>query len=287
MPSAVIHGVGFDRYAKALVMTLRLGYTHRASAVAALDALDRMREEEPEQLDSRLSTLLPPLQGYLTLAADSDSDGNKPGGAAGRGAGSATSYSVTEARDVALYEKSLANERKRQQQAQAPSLGMTASDGGGGGGGGGDAVNGEASDSSTTTATPDGMEQLQHRIVRFLGHLGGRSHHLLKPLREVLQEGRGLAWAPSLPPSAISLEIDLRTSTAANAKPLLLRVDALLPRVVELALRSSDRETKHASCELLHALACSVCGLESQHRRSFAEVYDCLLYTSPSPRDRG
>ena len=67
LPSPIVHGIGFDKYSEIIVMTQRLGYTHRPSATAALDALERLRAEEPAQLHARLSTLLPPLQGYAWL----------------------------------------------------------------------------------------------------------------------------------------------------------------------------------------------------------------------------
>lgn len=192
-------------------------------------------------------------------------------------AGSNASYSVADIADVKAFETSLANERKRN--ADAASATSTR-------------MGSEASDAETSgldegngrREVAGSAEELQHRIIRFLGHLGGRSHMLLKPLREVLQDGHGLSWAPSLPAHAVSVDIGLSAASSSSGpggQSVSLRIDQLLPRVSEMALQSSDRDTKHASCELLHALACISCGLENKHRCSFEELY----VQRPSLRD--
>ena len=188
-------------------------------------------------------------------------------------AGSNASYSVADIADVKAFETSLANERKRN--ADAASATSTRM-----GSGPSDAANSSMHDGSGTHEVAGSAEELQHRIIRFLGHLGGRSHMLLKPLREVLQDGHGLSWAPSLPAHAVSIDVGLSTNCSSSGESVSLRVDKLLPRVSEMALQSSDRDTKHASCELLHALACISCGLENQHHCSFEELFVNQLFGS-------
>jgi len=247
LPTDIVSTIGYSKYAHALVVALRLGYTHPKSATAALDALERLRVEAPAQLMMRLGQLLPPLQGFLTLQSSDDDDN----GSAMR------SYSLAEADDVDTYNTLAENAQKKSDSASAAQGSVVI----------------ESLESSNDDSS---VQKIQRRILRFLGHLGGRSHHLLRPLKSVLSDGFGLSWASSLPSSALQIKVPM-LDAAADGSPLTLKLDALLPRVTELASRSTDRDTRYAACELLHALASVLCGLENEQGRSLSLVFDRLF----------
>ncbi|XP_066575742.1 DNA-dependent protein kinase catalytic subunit isoform X2 [Amia ocellicauda] len=74
---------------------------------------------------------------------------------------------------------------------------------------------------------------VRRRVVRLLGHLGG-------------QLNRSLVTVPF-----------------ADLKPVIY-LDTFLPRITELALSTSDRQTKVAACELLHSVVVYMLGKGSQ-----------------------
>ncbi len=55
LPWEVVHVINFDKFADVLVMTMRLGLSHRASAITALDALERMVRCLTDSLSARLT----------------------------------------------------------------------------------------------------------------------------------------------------------------------------------------------------------------------------------------
>ncbi|EDV28309.1 uncharacterized protein TRIADDRAFT_20924, partial [Trichoplax adhaerens] len=99
------------------------------------------------------------------------------------------------------------------------------------------------------------LAQVRLRIVQLLGRLGGNTNSLV--IRKGNDDGssQAVAWDNHKRlPFAIPFQ---------DMKPI-IHLDPFLPRVVELATSSSDRQTKIAACELLHALVLYMIGRGAQ-----------------------
>ncbi|XP_013928118.1 PREDICTED: DNA-dependent protein kinase catalytic subunit [Thamnophis sirtalis] len=100
------------------------------------------------------------------------------------------------------------------------------------------------------------LEAVRARVVRLLGTLGG-------------QINRNLITAASAEEKMkkfVSWDIEKHLNFAvpfADMKPIIY-LDLFLPRVTELALCASDRQTKVAACELLHSIVMFMLGKASQ-----------------------
>ncbi|KAM8811045.1 DNA-dependent protein kinase catalytic subunit [Eudromia elegans] len=100
------------------------------------------------------------------------------------------------------------------------------------------------------------LEEIRTRVARLLGSLGGQVNHNLitaTPAEEMLKK-------------CVSWDTEKRLSFAvpfADMKPVIY-LDVFLPRVTELALSASDRQTKVAACELLHGIVAYMLGKASQ-----------------------
>ncbi|XP_016054399.1 PREDICTED: DNA-dependent protein kinase catalytic subunit [Miniopterus natalensis] len=99
-------------------------------------------------------------------------------------------------------------------------------------------------------------EEVRVRVVRMLGTLGG-------------QVSRNLVTAPSsgdMMKKYVAWDREKRLSFAVpfvDMKPVIY-LDTFLPRVTELALSASDRQTKVAACELLHSMVMFMLGKATQ-----------------------
>ncbi|XP_056317923.1 DNA-dependent protein kinase catalytic subunit [Danio aesculapii] len=97
---------------------------------------------------------------------------------------------------------------------------------------------------------------VRRRVVRLLGHLGGQLNRSLVTAVSVEDMmKRFVAW-----------DCEKRLSFAVPFKDMkpVIYLDSFLPRVTELALSSSDRQTKVAACELLHSLVIYMVGKGAQ-----------------------
>ncbi|KAM3927958.1 DNA-dependent protein kinase catalytic subunit [Leptodactylus fuscus] len=100
------------------------------------------------------------------------------------------------------------------------------------------------------------LAAVRSRVVRLLGSLGG-------------QINRSLVTATSteeMIKKHVSWDTEKRLSFAvpfADLKPV-IHLDIFLPRVTDLALSASDRQTKVAACELLHSMVTFMLGKASQ-----------------------
>uniref|UniRef100_F6W6L3 DNA-dependent protein kinase catalytic subunit n=1 Tax=Monodelphis domestica TaxID=13616 RepID=F6W6L3_MONDO len=100
------------------------------------------------------------------------------------------------------------------------------------------------------------LEAVRARVVRVLGSLGGQINRNLVTAAssdEIMK--KCLAWDSE---RKLSFAVPF-----AEMKPVIY-LDVFLPRVTELALSSSDRQTKVASCELLHSMVMFMLGKASQ-----------------------
>lgn len=97
---------------------------------------------------------------------------------------------------------------------------------------------------------------VRRRVVRLLGHLGGQlNRSLVTAVSAEDMMKRFVAW-----------DCEKRLSFAVPFKDIkpVIYLDSFLPRVTELALSSSDRQTKVAACELLHSLVIYMVGKGAQ-----------------------
>eukprot|EP00731_Ephydatia_muelleri_P028747 Em0020g391a len=98
--------------------------------------------------------------------------------------------------------------------------------------------------------------KLLQRIVQFLGLLGGQANTcLVKSESAAAYAARAVAWD-----SKKKLEFALPFQ---DMKPSIY-LDPFLPRVCELAVSSSDRQSKVVACELLHAMVLFMIGRSAQ-----------------------
>ncbi|KAL2085629.1 hypothetical protein ACEWY4_018949 [Coilia grayii] len=97
---------------------------------------------------------------------------------------------------------------------------------------------------------------VRRRVVRLLGHLGGQlNRSLVTAISAEDMMKKFVAW-----------DSERRLSFAvpfSDMKPVIY-LDCFLPRITELALTSSDRQTKVAACELLHSLVVYMVGKGAQ-----------------------
>ncbi|XP_063182908.1 DNA-dependent protein kinase catalytic subunit [Chroicocephalus ridibundus] len=100
------------------------------------------------------------------------------------------------------------------------------------------------------------LEAVRTRVARLLGSLGGQINHNLITATS----------AEDMMKKCVSWDTEKRLSFAvpfADMKPVIY-LDSFLPRVTELALSASDRQTKVAACELLHSIVTYMLGKASQ-----------------------
>uniref|UniRef100_A0A8C6J8U6 DNA-dependent protein kinase catalytic subunit n=1 Tax=Melopsittacus undulatus TaxID=13146 RepID=A0A8C6J8U6_MELUD len=100
------------------------------------------------------------------------------------------------------------------------------------------------------------LEAVRIRVACLLGSLGGQINHNLITATS----------AEEMMKNCVSWDTEKRLSFAvpfADMKPVIY-LDLFLPRVTELALSASDRQTKVAACELLHSIVTYMLGKASQ-----------------------
>ncbi|KAG7330004.1 hypothetical protein KOW79_006226 [Hemibagrus wyckioides] len=97
---------------------------------------------------------------------------------------------------------------------------------------------------------------VRRRVVRLLGHLGGQlNRSLVTAISAEDMMRRFVAWDSE---KRLSFAVPFK-----DIKPVIY-LDPFLPRITELALSSSDRQTKVAACELLHSLVVYMVGRGAQ-----------------------
>ncbi|XP_014836896.1 PREDICTED: DNA-dependent protein kinase catalytic subunit [Poecilia mexicana] len=100
------------------------------------------------------------------------------------------------------------------------------------------------------------LVMLRVRVVKLLGHLGGKlNRNLVTVVSSEEMMKKFVAW-----------DSEKRLSFAvpfSDMKPVIY-LDPFLPRISELALSTSDRQTKVAACELLHSLVVYMVGKSAQ-----------------------
>ncbi|XP_077622037.1 DNA-dependent protein kinase catalytic subunit [Crocuta crocuta] len=120
------------------------------------------------------------------------------------------------------------------------------------------------------------LEEIRIRVVQMLGFLGGQiNKNLLTATSSDEMMKKYVAW-----------DREKRLSFAVpfiEMKPVIY-LDVFLPRVTELALSASDRQTKVAACELLHSMVMFMLGKATQMPESgqgFPPMYQLYKRTFP------
>ena len=138
------------------------------------------------------------------------------------------------------------------------------------------------------------LGKLLQRIVHFLGTLGGQSNTCLVTSESAAAyAARAVAWDSkkrlefALPFQDMKPSIYLGThiylhclsQQRVSMQAVCLPTDPFLPRVCELAVSSSDRQSKVAACELLHAMVLFMIGKSAQplHARMVGINKRCML----------
>ncbi len=97
----------------------------------------------------------------------------------------------------------------------------------------------------------DIYEQVQFRILKILGQLAGEMSHCLFEATNNLNNNQITSWD-----TILHLKFDV---PFVDIKPTIY-FDRFLPRIIYLALSSTNRQTKIVSCELLHAIVIYMIG---------------------------
>ncbi|XP_014403534.1 PREDICTED: DNA-dependent protein kinase catalytic subunit-like, partial [Myotis brandtii] len=100
------------------------------------------------------------------------------------------------------------------------------------------------------------LEEIRIRVVQMLGTLGGQvSKNLITAASSDEMMKKYVAWDRE---KRLSFSVPFM-----DMKPVIY-LDIFLPRVTELALSASDRQTKVAACELLHSMVMFMLGKATQ-----------------------
>ncbi|XP_045042012.2 DNA-dependent protein kinase catalytic subunit isoform X2 [Desmodus rotundus] len=100
------------------------------------------------------------------------------------------------------------------------------------------------------------LEEIRIRVVQMLGTLGGKvSKNLITAASSDEMMKKYVAWDRE---KRLSFAVPFK-----DMKPVIY-LDIFLPRVTELALSASDRQTKVAACELLHSMVMFMLGKATQ-----------------------
>uniref|UniRef100_A0A8C5JY83 DNA-dependent protein kinase catalytic subunit n=1 Tax=Jaculus jaculus TaxID=51337 RepID=A0A8C5JY83_JACJA len=100
------------------------------------------------------------------------------------------------------------------------------------------------------------LEEIRIRVVQILGSLGGQiNKNLITAASSNEMMKKCVAWDSE---KRLSFAVPFR-----EMKPIIY-LDVFLPRITELALSASDRQTKVAACELLHSMVMFMLGRAAQ-----------------------
>uniref|UniRef100_A0A452TWS2 DNA-dependent protein kinase catalytic subunit n=1 Tax=Ursus maritimus TaxID=29073 RepID=A0A452TWS2_URSMA len=120
------------------------------------------------------------------------------------------------------------------------------------------------------------LEEIRIRVVQMLGFLGGQINKNLLTV----------ASSDEMMKKCVAWDREKRLSFAVpfiEMKPVIY-LDVFLPRVTELALSASDRQTKVAACELLHSMVMFMLGKATQMPeggQDFPPMYQLYKRTFP------
>uniref|UniRef100_A0A3B4GU24 DNA-dependent protein kinase catalytic subunit n=1 Tax=Pundamilia nyererei TaxID=303518 RepID=A0A3B4GU24_9CICH len=100
------------------------------------------------------------------------------------------------------------------------------------------------------------LVKVRLRVVKLLGHLGGKlNRNLVTVVSSEEMMKKFVSWDTE---KRLSFAVPFK-----DMKPVIF-LDPFLPRISELALSTSDRQTKVAACELLHSMVVYMVGKSAQ-----------------------
>ncbi|UJR22353.1 hypothetical protein I4U23_025415 [Adineta vaga] len=109
------------------------------------------------------------------------------------------------------------------------------------------------------------IRRVQFRILTYLGSLGNRiNYHFIDDTTNYLIK-EAVAWDNE---NHITFNVPFD-----DLKPT-IHLDIFLPRIVDLALHSSDRQTKITACELLQSIMLYMIGKSATNRSTAAATYE-------------
>ncbi|ORE12935.1 hypothetical protein BCV71DRAFT_230098, partial [Rhizopus microsporus] len=235
-----------------LEKALHLGITYNPLAVVAMDTLDELiaSKAEYEIDDTFLSRILPCINEYLLIGMVNTSEHEDSTGIDGVKKRPYKMLTAAQRR----YEAVKIATRKSE-------LGIA-------------------------TSEYTSLQELQLRMMRFLGRLGGKNKQLLINDKDGMQKNDMLAWDP-----VKRLKIHLPFQ---NAK-VDIYMDEFLPRICELAESSPDRRVKVAACESLHSLIILMLGnsalqirntknsIETNYYKLYVRIFPTMLRLAIDP----
>ncbi|CAF1574904.1 unnamed protein product, partial [Didymodactylos carnosus] len=111
------------------------------------------------------------------------------------------------------------------------------------------------------------LRRVQFRIMKYLGSLGGRiNYHLIGDTSTYLIK-EAVAWDNE---NHLFFYVPLE-----DMKPI-IHLDLFFPRIVDLALHSSERQTKVTACELLQSIMLYMIGKSVPHGETRVVTYEKL-----------
>ncbi len=114
--------------------------------------------------------------------------------------------------------------------------------------------------------------ELAEKVLHFLGKLGGDAHSIIDSAdRKERQSMNQIRWDSEW---KIRCELPL----VPHKRPLSIHLDALLPKVLELAHSAANKQTRISACEFLHALLLFMIGKSAnrdskQQMEVFGKIY--------------
>ena len=123
--------------------------------------------------------------------------------------------------------------------------------------------------------------EIASKVLDLLGKIGGHAHSLINnELSKKHDKENYIRWDP---------DKRLKFAVPLHSSKIDIYLDSCLPRIVDLAQNSNDKETRIAACELLHALILYMIGQSAtnsetkignktrEKKAAFAKLYSKLF----------
>ncbi|CAF0848203.1 unnamed protein product, partial [Adineta ricciae] len=234
----------FADYVPAIQLALNIGLTYLPLAEQTINSLERWSQSTSLNLPNFYNQILPHLDDFLRLSHDQGDDVN------------------VRAIISSLQEKTRLNSKSR---TILPTRMLK-----------------KAKQIKHLFEDSD-IRRVQFRILKYLGSLGNRtSHYLIDDTSNYLVK-EAVAWDNE---NHLTFNVpfdDIKPTIHLGILILLLCIefyvcslDIFLPRIVDLALHSSDRQTKITACELLQSIMLYMIGKNANNRSNAAASYEKL-----------
>lgn len=132
---------------------------------------------------------------------------------------------------------------------------------------------GKTKDGKVTVVRKGKVTKLQHRILRLVGRLGGSSVSLADASDAESSESSTVVW-DTVPRVQFQMPFGDLTSE--------VFLDTFLPRIVDLAENSQERQTKVCACELLHSITLFMVGTSANKHSEMTQFYKLYKHIFPA-----